>query len=566
MTRFSMMVLAVVLAWFPASVARAQTSKAATPAFVPAAIRQPVVRKSAETITAAQLKDYLSFVAADEMEGRSTPSRGLDTTAKFIATLLDRWGVKPAGDDGTYFQKIALTRQKATSGGSEAALGARTFAYGKDYLAVAPAGSVSGGMVFAGDGWLIKAKDVDPYRDIDPKGKIVILTPGDLPAGVTEQEAMEILLGGKRGEDWMEPAAYAKKKGAVGVVILQSLFAQASPDAMEQSRKSAEEGSFAVETLPASLGQSELPTLVANLALTQAVFAGEKTDARAILASFPGGTPVKPFALAAAKQISFTVKTVAEHVPSQNVVAVIEGSDPVLRGEYVALGAHYDHMEPGNPVGGDAIRNGADDDGTGTVALLAMAEALSVAPKRPKRSVLFVWHMGEERGLWGSRYFTTFPTVPIDKIVAQLNIDMIGRSKKEGDTNPRNRDLSGPNEVYVIGSKMMSTELGALSEGVNGAYLKLSFNYKYDDPKDPEKFFYRSDHFNYAVKNIPIIFYFTGVHAEYHQPADELPLIDFQKYEKITRTIYGTLWEIAELKTRPRVDKELPPQAKQNIF
>jgi hypothetical protein len=566
MKRYSVVVLTVALAAFAASVAPAQAPKPATPAFVPTAIKQPLVRKSAEAITAAQLKDYLSFVASDEMEGRVTPSRGLDTTAKFIATLLDRWGVKPAGDDGTYFQKIALIKQKVTSAGTEAALGARKFTYGKDYLAAAPAGSVSGGMVFAGDGWLVKAKDVDPYRDIDPKGKVVILTSGGLPAGITQQEAMQILMGSKRGEDWMDPAAYAKQKGAVGIIVLQSLFAQASPDAMEQSRKSAESGSFAVEKLPAQFGQSELPALVANLALTQAIFAGEKTDARTILMSFPGGTPVKPFALAATKQISFTVKTAAERVPSQNVVAVIEGSDPVLKGEYVALGAHYDHLESGNPVNGDSIRNGADDDGTGTVALLAMAEALSAAPKHPKRSVLFVWHMGEEEGLWGSKYFTTFPTVPIDKIVAQLNIDMIGRSKKEGDTNPRNKDLSGPNELYVIGSKMMSTELGALSEAVNGAYLKLSVNYKYDDPKDPEKFFYRSDHFNYALKNIPVIFYFTGVHAEYHQPADEVSLIDFPKYEKITRTIYATLWEIAELKTRPRVDKELPPEAKQNIF
>ncbi len=127
--------------------------------------------------------------------------------------------------------------------------------------------------------------------------------------------------------------------------------------------------------------------------------------------------------------------------------------------------------------------------------------------------------MGEEMGLWGSEYFTRFPTVPIEKIVAQLNIDMIGRSRAAGDSNPRNKDLSGPNEVYVIGSKMMSTELGALSEAVNDAFLKLAYNYKYDDPKDPERFFYRSDHIHYARKGIPIIFYFTGVHADYHQPS-----------------------------------------------
>jgi Zn-dependent M28 family amino/carboxypeptidase len=134
---------------------------------------------------------------------------------------------------------------------------------------------------------------------------------------------------------------------------------------------------------------------------------------------------------------------------------------------------------------------------------------------------------------------------------------MIGRSKPAGDTDARDKDLSGPNEVYVIGSKLMSTALGELSEAVNAGYQKLSFNYKYDDPKDPQQFFYRSDHINYARKNIPIIFYFTGVHADYHQPGDEVSKIDFAKYEKITRTIYATMWEIAEMKTRPKVNKPL---------
>jgi hypothetical protein len=566
MKRFHSVIASVVLAWVSASVVSAQAAKATKPSFEPTAIKQSVVRKSADTITAAQLKDYLSFVAADEMEGRVTPSRGLDTTAKFLATLLDRWGVKPAGEEGTYFQKIVLTRQQVLPAGTEVAIGGRKFAYVKDYLAAGPAGSVSAPMVFAGDGWFIKAKDMDPYRDVDPKGKVVILTQTGLPAGITQAEAMKILMGSKRGEDWMDPAAYAQKKGAVGIVVLLSLFTQATPDAVDQARKSAEEGSYAVEKLPAQMGQSELPTVVALLPLAQALFAAEKTDVRTVMMSFPGGTAVKPFELTASKKLTFAVKTNIERTTSQNVVAAIEGSDPLLKQEYVALGAHYDHLASGNPVNGDAIRNGADDDGSGTVALLAIAEALSTAPKHPRRSVLFVWHMGEERGLWGSKYFTEFPTVPLDRIVAQLNIDMIGRSKKAGDTSPRNKDLSGPNELYVIGSKMMSTELGALSEAVNEAYLKLSFNYKYDDPQDPERFFYRSDHFNYALKNIPIIFYFTGTHAEYHQSGDDVSLIDFQKFEKITRTVYATLWEIAELKARPRVDKQLPPEARQNMF
>ena len=536
--------------------------QAATPAFKVSAVTQPAIRNSAETVTAAQLRDYLSFVASDEMEGRADPSRGLDITAKFIATMLSRFGVKGAGDGGDYFQKIVLKKDKIVTEGTEVQLAGRKFVSGTDFLAAPRAGTVTGAMVFAGDGWFVKSQNIDAYKDVDPKGKIVIVFGTGIPPGVTVAD----LMNGVRGEDWIDPAAYAEKKGAIAVVSLNSLFTQASPETMDRIRKQTQEGSFYPEKLPRQ-GGGAIPSITANLSLAQTIFMGEKAPARAILMSAPPeGTPVRPFALTAARQLTISVKVASETVLTQNVVAVVEGSDPVLKGEYVALGAHYDHLGVGSPVNGDAIRNGADDDGSGTVALLAMAEALSKAPRHPKRSVLFVWHMGEEMGLWGSKYFTMFPTVPIDKIVAQLNIDMIGRSRTDGDSSPRNKDLSGPNEVYVIGSKMMSTELGNLSEAVNNAYLKMAFNYRYDDPKDPERFFYRSDHFNYALKNIPIIFYFTGVHADYHQPSDEVAKIDFQKFEKIARTIYATLWEIGELKVRPKVDKELPPEAKRGVF
>ena len=562
MKRTVLAALAGVLCSALAPLASAQAPK---PAYAVLAVKQGVVRTSAGTIAAARLKNYLTFVASDEMEGRATPSRGLDTTARFLAMQLERWGVKPAGDDGTYYQKIALEKQKVVADGTEIAITGRKFSYGRDFVVSGPARSVSGAMVFAGDGWFVKAKDLDPYKSIDPKGKVVIVTQSAMPAGLTQAEAMKILMGGKRGEDWMDPAAYAQKKGAVGVVLLQNLFTLANPDAMDAVRKSAEEGTYQPVKLPAS-ARSALPTVVPGLPIVQAIFARERTDARAVMMSFPTGTPIQPFELSAEKTITITINATTEQVTSQNVVAIIEGSDPVLKAEYVALGAHYDHVGTGTPVKGDSIRNGADDDGTGTVGLLSMAEALSGAARRPKRSVLFVWHMGEERGMWGSKYFTAFPTVPIDKIVVQLNIDMIGRTKRENDANPRNKDLSGPDEVYVIGSKMMSTELGAISEAVNEAYLKLKFNYKYDDPKDPQRFFYRSDHYHYAVRNIPVIFYFTGEHVDYHQTSDEVSQIDFQKFEKVARTIYATLWEIGEMKARPKVDKELPAEARQGMF
>lgn len=353
-------------------------------------------RKAAENITAAQMRDYLYFIASDEMEGRDTPSRGLDTTAKFIGMNLSRWGFKPAGDNGTFYQTIALKKNTP------------------------PATPPANGQ---------------PQRRVRPY------------------------------------------------------------------------------------------TFDLNTKYDPATMSG------------------------------------ADYVKTQNVVAIWEGSDPVLKNEYVAIGAHYDHvgMNPNAP-GEDKIWNGADDDGSGTTGVLAIAEALAKSPKRPKRSILFVWHMGEEKGLWGSAYFNKYPTVDIKNVVAQLNIDMIGRSKKAGDTNPKNKELSGENEIYVIGSKMMSTMLGDVTAGVNNAYLKMNYNFLYDDPKDPNRFFFRSDHFNYAQNGIPIAFWFDGVHEDYHGAGDSPDKIDYQKMEKITRTIFLTGWELANMKERPKVDKQLPAE------
>jgi Zn-dependent M28 family amino/carboxypeptidase len=314
-----------------------------------------------------------------------------------------------------------------------------------------------------------------------------------------------------------------------------------------------------VEKFQTQTGTS-LPSIVASPKFANSLFQGEPQSANNIFVALYGAGLPASFALNPEKKLSLNLAARTETIGTQNVVGVWEGSDPILKDEYVALGAHYDHIGICAPGANDPICNGADDDGSGTTSLLGMAEALAHAPSRPKRSVLFVWHCGEEKGLWGSRYFTDYPTIPLDRIVTQLNIDMIGRSKKDGDTNPRNSDLSGPNEIYVIGSKMMSTELGELSETVNKSYLNLQYDYRYDDPNDPNRFFFRSDHFNYARKGIPIIFFFDGVHEDYHRPGDEPQKIDYEKMERVARTIYLTLWEVANLPHRPKVDKQLPAQ------
>jgi Zn-dependent M28 family amino/carboxypeptidase len=251
------------------------------------------------------------------------------------------------------------------------------------------------------------------------------------------------------------------------------------------------------------------------------------------------------------------IASTKETATTRNVVAIVEGSDPKLKAEYVAIGAHYDHVGTDPGAAGDKIFNGADDDGSGTVAILSIAEAALKSAAKPKRSMLFVWHAGEEKGLWGSDYFNKNLTVPKGSIVAQLNIDMIGRSKKAGDTDPRNKSLTGPHGIYVIGTTMMSTRLGEIVHNVNNNFLKLDYDKKYDDPKDPNQFFYRSDHYNYAKNGIPICFWFDGEHEDYHQVGDEVSKIDFTKMEKIAQTVFITGVTVANEPTRPKVDKPL---------
>jgi Zn-dependent M28 family amino/carboxypeptidase len=510
--------------------------------------------RGVETINAKQMRDYLAFIASDEMEGRDTPSKGLDATAKFIAEKLGRWHFKPAGDDGTFFQKIALRRDAIDGSNSSAEINGQKFSFGEDFLPNAVQATLQGPLVFAGNGWVIKSKNVNPYEGVDVKDKIVVVMgqpfPG-IPRGITRAD-----LAGRQGVDWSSPANYAQQHGAKGVLVIPD--PQTLQNWPQLRARSAQGGRLTVEKFTTQQAAPAVSSVLMSMNMANALLQGEKFDAATIVSKYNVGEALPTFELSAGKNVKINVAVKNERPMTQNVVAIWEGSDPNLKNEYVALGSHYDHVGICAPAAADPICNGADDDASGTTAMLAMAEALARAKQRPKRSVLFVWHTGEEKGLWGSRYFAENPTVPLDKIVTQLNMDMIGRSKKDGDTNRLNLTLSGPNTVYVIGSKMMSTELGELSERVNASYLNMQLDYRYDDPADPNRFFFRSDHINYARKGIPIIFYFDGVHEDYHRPSDEPEKIDYEKLQRVTRTVYVTLWEIAIRPTRPKVDKQLP--------
>ncbi len=508
-------------------------------------------RKAVEGVTAKQLSEYLHFVASDEMEGRDTPSRGLDLTAKFIAMNLSRWGLKPAGDNGTFFQKIALGRETLDVENTKLDIGGKSFKLGEDFFRLSGSGTASGPLVFGRDGWMVKSKGIDSFSGVDVSGKIVVVSSSGfsqrnitgMPTGVTQAD-----LGEGKGTEWADAVTHASQKGATGLIVVAPPQLQSNWGNLRNflGRGSMYPVKLRGEAPPA------LPVMLVSQAVADAIFSGESGDKTAAAA------------FAINKSASLAAVTKSETIWTQNVIALWEGSDPVLKNEMVAIGAHYDHVgiNPNAP-GDDKIFNGADDDGSGTVATLAIAEAMAKSATRPKRSILFVWHCGEEKGLWGSEYFNKFPTVDIKQVIAQLNIDMIGRSKKPGDVDPRNKDLSGPNEVYVIGAEMMSSTLGAITKGANDSFLKLDYNYRYDDPKDTNRFFFRSDHFNYAVNGIPVAFWFTGVHEDYHRAGDHADKIDYQKMEKITRTIMMTLLKLSDLPVRPKIDKQLPPELTQ---
>ena len=498
----------------------------------------------AELITPEQLRDYLFFIASDEMEGRRAPSRGLDLTAKFLAMNLSRWGLKPAGDDGTFLQMIELESTKLDTEASFVEVDGQRFEFG-EFLAAARPGSGSGGVVYAGHGWVVPDKDIDAYDGLDVRGKLVAVS-GTFPPGVTRADIST--------DGVQRPEQYLADNGAAAVITLPT---QRALQRWQRSVGNAlERGTVRVAGLDAGPRGPSIPSITPSVALVEALFSDAPVDTETLLGSGRDGDLVESFSVPGTT-VSFEIAVDVETVWTQNVVGIIEGTDPELKDEYVAIGAHYDHVGIGAPIDGDAIFNGADDDGSGTTAVLAMAEAFAKG-ERPRRSILFVWHTGEERGMWGSRYINEKPPVPPRQIVSALNIDMIGRSRPAGDTNPANENLTGPNEVYVIGPGVQSTEMGEILDQVNDDYLGLEFNPMYDTTDHPERIFFRSDHVNYARNGIPIAFFFTGTHEDYHRPSDHADKIDYEKMTKIARTIYATAWELASREGRPALNDDLP--------
>jgi len=504
-----------------------------------AANRPLPTAEATSSITARELKKHLAFLASDELGGRYTLSPSNLIAARYLASQLEFYGYRGAARDGSFLQRVPLSYRSVDLPTSHVMLNIagtkREFNYADAFLSEVPTNiNITGGLVFVGYGVSSPKNNYDDYAGLGVTGKIVLIASGE-PASLQHAGLGE----NERGES----AALAH--GAIGAIKL--------PDAQtilgwEQIKSwMGGQKQLGLPPRPRASGKA-FPEVTAGPELIKAIAKAMGTDASALVAP---GDKIKPVELTATAEIKLKV-AVEDAPPAQNVAGILDGADPKLKDEYVLFSAHYDHLQTSEK---GEVYHGADDDGSGTVSVLEIAQALAVGP-RPKRSILIVFHTGEELGLFGSEYNTDYePVVPLEKLVADFNIDMVGRSRPEGDDDPRDAHLTDKDSIYIIGADKLSTELNRLNEETNLDTARLKFDYTYNDERNPERFYYRSDHYNYARHGIPIIFYFTGVHRDYHRPSDVVEKIDFEKMERIDRMIFATGWRVANLDHRLVVDK-----------
>jgi len=473
--------------------------------------------KYAQSITAAELKEKLYTYSSDEFEGRETGTKGLTIAINYLKEHYIDLEVPSAKADGSYFQNVPLKLIEAPS--VSISIEDKSFKYYKDYISMSGGESItieSKDIILVGYG--IKDEKYNDYEGIDVAGKIVVANAGE----PLNKDNKYLISGTSKKTKWSNNRQElrsklntAKELGAKAFFLINDpMFKLYAPYYKEKDNQGGE------SDLSLDVNEKEIYSFLVGKSMETALQLGN--------------------------QIKIDYDQKSKSISSDNVAAMIKGTEKP--DEYIVLSAHLDHigMHDGE------VFNGADDDGSGTVAILEIAEAFKAALKDgngPKRSIIFLHVTGEEKGLLGSQYYTDYdPIVPLAQTVANLNIDMIGR------TDPKR--LEGKrNYIYLIGSDKLSTDLHAVSEEVNSKYTNIELDYTYNDENDPNRYYYRSDHYNFAKNNIPVIFYFNGTHDDYHQASDTPDKIQYDLLENRTRLVFHTAWELANRDEAVRVDK-----------
>jgi Zn-dependent M28 family amino/carboxypeptidase len=480
-------------------------------------------------LSTGEMRTWLTYLSSDDLEGRGTFSEGLGLAASYIADQLKDGGVTAGADHGSYFQRVTVMGIRNSDRSTltvETKGQTRTFRNGEG---VTFQKFVGGPRTFTVDQVDFLGYNPDSAKASDYKDKVVV---------------------------WLESpdptTLLAAEEGGIAAVLTPGFSAAGSANG--------DNGALNPDFVTSQrLDLPHMPSITLGTEVLDFLFSASDTKYDEIRSRSDRRESLKTFSL---KGVRLTIKIdpnyrVVSTQFTRNVVGIVEGSDPQLKSTYVAFGAHYDHLGyiPGPLYGGtsDRIYNGADDDGSGTTTLIGLARAFAKGPK-PKRSLVFVWHAGEELGLFGSRYFADNPPDAIGNIsnvVTQLNIDMIGRNR---DNKP-----SEAGTIYAVGADRISTELhNTLVESNASLPRPLSINFEMNDPSDSERIYYRSDHFSYASKGIPIIFFFSGLHPDYHQVTDTVDKIDFDKMARVGQLVYEIGRRVGNMERAPVRDFKGP--------
>ena len=507
-----------------------------TPAPVAPAPAVDYAAQYADTyITQAHLRRDLEVLASDEYEGRETGTKGQKMAAAYITQQFKTdslAGPVAANAANPYLQTFELERSAWQPGGT-LTVGGHAYKWLEDFYAFGRSPFQQPTLVqpvFVGYG--IEQGEYSDYKGIDVKGKDLLVLLGEPRTPDGKATLSPDGAPTKWSVDFRAKAALAAQKGARSVIFISQdanfakIEARLAPRVMQPIIAAAE------------TGNGRAPSFFVSPALGLKLLGG-----KALPLGNASPTP------ASYKPAKFTINAPQERsmVSTENVLAFLPGTDK--QEEIVVVSAHYDHL---GIIGGQ-VYNGADDDGSGTVGMLSIAQAFAKAAHAghgPRRSILFLANTGEEKGLLGSEYYTSHPVFPLASTVTDLNIDMIGRTDVAHEGQP--------NYVYVIGSDKLSSELHAALEQVNHQRGNMTLDYRYNDPQDPNRFYYRSDHYNFAKKGIPVAFFFNGVHADYHEASDEVSKIEFGKLEARARLVFFLAWEVANREGRLVVDSNKP--------
>jgi len=498
----------------------------------------------AALVTADRLRTHLGVLASDEYEGRETGEKGQHMAAAYIAQQFKDAGLSGPvqKEGGPYLQKFQL-EHVTWAEGATLKVGSKAYEWMVDFYGIGDAGFMRETEVqpmFVGYG--IEQDGYSDYAGKDVAGKDLLVLLGE-PTDANSQP----LLGtdgnpSKWGANYKAKADLAAQKGARSVFFVNfnpnsnfaKLAARLSPTINRPSIMMAGERP---DRAPSFFISPEVgyQLLGSNEAAVTKYLAKTNEAKQPVAAPFKAG--------------KLKIKAPRKRTPfsTENVLGYVEGSDK--KNELLVVSAHHDHLG----IHDGKVFNGADDDGSGTSAIINIAEAFAKAKQEghgPRRSLLFLSVTGEEEGLYGSEYYANHPVFPLASTVADLNVDMVGRTDPEHEGKP--------DYVYVIGSDKLASQLKVINEAQNKQYTQLDLDYKFDDPNDPNRFYYRSDHYNFAVKKVPVAFFFNGVHADYHEETDEIGKIQFDKLEKRARLVFHTAWELANREERIVVDSNKP--------